>query len=113
MLTSGFAEAHTGTPTAIRQYTEDDEYDYESDSDLDETDVDSFSSERSYRIIGEGREDPSEASDECSSYTDMGKVQQILIPNVAYKTYAPSFVLHSLMNNSSPSKLESMHLLLA
>ncbi|KAH9915802.1 uncharacterized protein BXZ73DRAFT_22478, partial [Epithele typhae] len=85
LLTSGFTETNTDSPTtAIRQFAFDSEYDYETDSDLDEFDVPGFppESEASSSLKGKGK-----ASDDGRVSADLSSNRhQILIPNIAHRT---------------------------
>lgn len=91
-MTSGFAEASTDGQNAIRQRAYESEYDYPSDSDLDEfeeveetyTPVASSSSGKGKlkeEIGSDAPESPSTAKTERSQ-----KFHQVLMPSIAYRT---------------------------
>ena len=90
MLTSGFAETDAITPDAIKQCSEDGEYDYESDSDLDEFEADSMpsSTASSSRAKGKSKVGDSRASTALpgDSEASEGRIHHILLPNIAHRT---------------------------
>ena len=101
MLTSGFSETNPDAPSPIRQYAYESEYDYESDSDLDDMEVDdnTFEPTESPRDstcsdinaeekgydnnpeCGNGLSDKSPGSTGASE-----QIHQIILPNIAYRT---------------------------
>ena len=103
MLTSGFAETDAITPDAIKQCSEDGEYDYESDSDLDEFEelqvecldtsstspgpapAEGSSSEANTK---DKIEDPTndQAAVNGSTVAATQKYLQVPVPNIAYRT---------------------------
>ena len=100
VLTSGFAETSISTGPNIRQCAVESEYDYETDSDLDEFDMhddpstpiaspSSSSNSSSYTIInGKSKEEPagSSTSGKIRESTAAPRCHQIFIPNMAYRT---------------------------
>ena len=91
MLTSGFAETDAKSSDTIKQCSEDGEYDYESDSDLDEFEVDSMpsSSAGSSRAKGKSKVDDDGTPSALPRDHEESKSQihHILLPNIAHRTY--------------------------
>ena len=101
VLTSGFTEGRAGPLVPIRQYAEDGEYDYESDSDLDdmEVDDDTFEPTESLRDstcsdtnaeekrYDDNPECENGLSDKSPGSTGASEqIHQIILPNIAYRT---------------------------
>ena len=114
MLSSGFAESNSADGVVIRRYASEDEYDYESDSDLDDTEEaedplkrpsassSSTSSQIASIVSAKGKSKDSDAgstvaASETYSTREFGKGQSIIqIPSVAYRTYACKFAHASI-----------------
>ena len=98
MLTSGFAETSIDSRFEVRQCAAKTEYDYESDSDLEDwkdDDGDVLTATSSTGSRGSHKGEPKEESiptippaAEAGSPTASLRRHQIFIPNMAYKTYA-------------------------
>ncbi|KAI0694155.1 hypothetical protein C8T65DRAFT_667072 [Cerioporus squamosus] len=114
LLTSGFSETNPDALSQIRQYAHESEYDYETDSDLDEfeepetlsTPVAGPSAGSSSRSKGKSKDDGETAEDEAraqSKGVDMPISHQILIPSIAHRTLmACVFFLYSKKINFLP-----------
>lgn len=110
VLTSGFAESHASS-TIIRQYALEDEYDYESDSDLDEfeerwghdnatpggSSVAKSNSATSTAISSKGKGKSQDSEDEAQAPQTQAVMEpseekkplsrrEILLPSVAHRT---------------------------
>ncbi|KAI0713494.1 hypothetical protein C8Q76DRAFT_463336 [Earliella scabrosa] len=94
LLSSGFSEAILNTHTPIRQFAYESEYDYESDSDLDEFEepestAPPIAGPSSSRGKGKARDESCEGSantDLPTKVPDVLQYHQVLIPNIAHKT---------------------------
>lgn len=90
-MSSGFSEAIPNTHTPIRQFAYESEYDYESDSDLDEFEepestAPPIAGPSSSRGKGKARDESCEGSANTDLVPDVLQYHQVLIPNIAHKT---------------------------
>ncbi|KAI0329872.1 hypothetical protein GY45DRAFT_1324484 [Cubamyces sp. BRFM 1775] len=121
LLSSGFAESNSADGVVIRQYASEDEYDYESDSDLGDTEEaedplkrPSTSSAPSIAVSVAGTKGKSKDSEARSSETyptrEFGKSQSIIqIPSVAYRTLSACiFFLYTGKVNFLPLRSQGM-----
>ena len=99
MLTSGFAEAGEGPRLEVQEYAEEGQYDYESDSDLDDFDDPNTPEDgesgaatciaSSSRRRGKSKAELESVPAGMDSDTEGGsgeKHHQIFVPNMAYRT---------------------------
>ncbi|KAI0637429.1 hypothetical protein C8Q77DRAFT_1050083 [Trametes polyzona] len=106
LLTSGFSESDAAvSPASIRRYAFVDEYDYESDSDLDEAEVDDHCPEPA--VATEDDDSPRECPATPAPAVDRASgdmvPRRILLPNVAYQTLlACVFYLYTEKANFLP-----------
>ncbi|KAH9890616.1 hypothetical protein C8Q73DRAFT_793054 [Cubamyces lactineus] len=126
LLSSGFAESKSADDVVIRQYASEDEYDYESDSDLDDTEEaedplkcpsasSSTSSQIASIVSAKGKSKDSDAgstiaASETYSTREFGKGQSIIqIPSVAYRTLSACiFYLYTGKVNFLPLRSQGM-----